>query len=77
MSIQYLNSASYSITKEMKGTVKISGHGLHVMVKKSEGFSEGDEVLIQHYDKSKDSNKCQFDIPAIKEAVAQAIAESR
>ena len=65
-----------SITRKMKGTVRKSGNGLHIMIKKSGEFSEGDEVLIQHYEKDKDSNICQFDIAAIKEAVAEAIAES-
>lgn len=61
----------------MKGKVKISGNGLHIMVKKSEGFSDGDEVLVQLYDKSKDTNKCQYDLGEIKEAVKEAIAEER
>jgi len=62
----------------MKGIVKRIGNGgFHVMLKKTDGFSEGDEVSIVQYDKTKDETRCQFDSTMVKDAVAEALAEAR
>lgn len=60
----------------MKKTVKAFGNsGLHVTLKKTDGFSEGDEVSIGHYDRTKEKSRCEFDIIAIRANVKEVVEE--
>ena len=59
----------------MKSKIQKIGGSLYARVNKE--FAVDQEVLIIPYESQKDSNKCQYDIGEIKEAVAQAIEESK